>query len=754
MVPMHNIRFTNLPSLEKTLKCFLQKTRWSVLRNWYLGSIIFMAVLQPDFSHSTEMKIAGGPPGTMYSVFCQELSAYLNSRFSPEYHFSPVETQGSMENIDLLMLEHDVTIGLAQEDVGHFFYTGENNPFYRVSRRDDPRVACLGRLFYESLFFVTRRDIPFSKLKRVHVGKTRSGIFATYFSYSSQQNPIWEETHEGLGLDQLEAGNVDGYFDVDTPFSQTLNGIDNFNDKYRLVPVKRTQLSLGLDIYGSAVIPDSLNPSGQNVESVSIPALIFCKRNLPVSVGDAILEIFLDEAKRDLNFPLSKPFLSQIPNSPSGNEGATELNEHFRRLPLPPHPSLVLHLTGKNPLFGFILAVIIIFSIVWITYLALYRWRLTRFLRATRNEIFAVLSVILIHSILLLILKMLEINSLTSGAVTTGSVFTQMNFVQMFNWSLIFIVSGYTSDYPHAEFAQMLPVFIQILWIALVAFAGAKLISHLTGAIMLKNQNTKTHKLKNHVVICNWNKQGQRLLELLKSDHIPLSSRERDIVILGIDEPDSNNLDGCHFLSNPPWEKTGHIKACTHQADSVLILSPELNDKDKEDGVIMRTALAVKSYLDENQDKRRNNINIIAEFSNPDAQKHLLELGVHEVVISRDIGMSLLAQTVTCPGITFFFDEVLNAKDDSNEIYIINMPEYLIRNAKSFVQVTRFCAINSTGNNPVLPLGYIRGKDDHAFVNPADIIDSKEASLLFMDGDRLVVLADTIEDAQKIMKGK
>ena len=68
-----------------------------------------------------QITIAGGPESSLYAVFATELKAYLESSFPQGYRFTTVPTVGSIENIERLLLDRNVMIAIAQEDVAHYF---------------------------------------------------------------------------------------------------------------------------------------------------------------------------------------------------------------------------------------------------------------------------------------------------------------------------------------------------------------------------------------------------------------------------------------------------------------------------------------------------------------------------------------------------------------------------------------------------------------------------------------------------------
>lgn len=743
-------------------------------RRSLIATILLALAISPSEAGARSIRIASAEEGTLYHTFARELAAYLLTEFSGEYNFEALATSGSMDNIERLLVDPSVSLALAQEDVAHYYYTGEGNDFFLIPRTNDFEITCLGRLFSEQFYFVVRPGLrSYADIDSMHVGPLKSGTYVTYTSFRQTQRPLWREIHEGDAKQRFEAGEIDGFFEVNTNPNWTLLDLMNDGVGFNVLPVRRTDFSLGLGLYRSVVIPDSLYNLESNIETISVPTVLLASRNLPRNIADQILQAFRDSAVVARQFPESEPFLRQ-----SINEfGVLSTNDETQRgaeiggLPLPPHPSLVKITLGSRPFLRSFLAVFFM-AALWAAWTMTPQW----FLGVRRSYRHADVSHtvyrdghLLLAAVTWLVLvavglKFFETEALINGRAGAGTQVVFMGFFRTLGWLLIFIVSGYSGEfYPGSAIARYLPVTAKIVAYAFSAYVGLRILTSVIRGFLIGRNKMTLQTTKGHVVICNWNQRGLRLVEMLKSEDVPGDRRKRRIAIVTrepISDSDQNSL-RCLPVENNPWEETGLNEARIHYADSIIILSPNGSaDPDDCDGVVLRTALAVQNHLKKHGDKisQDNPPTIVAELNRQKNREFLEDLGIDEIVISRDIGMRLLAQTVICPGVTTFFNDILDASPDTNEVYQLPLPGGSRGEPADFHRVVKQFKNDenkSSAHRPVLPIGMkIKKRTGKAaengesngkywvLVNP-QVEDFQSLGVQgFEDGDLVLVLAN------------
>jgi len=734
--------------------------------------------------------IAAGPEESLYSVFAEELAEYLGNNVEGTYTFDIIRTDGSIENITRLPIEPNVMLALVQEDVARFYYTGQGNEFFPHDRREDYRVTFLSRLFYENFYFVVRSGITEPEdLKAVHVGQRESGSYATYTTLRAGYRPTWAEHYDGNPIQMLREGQIDGFVEVEATPNQQLFSLARQGLEFDLLPVNRRRLTLGLDVYGAVVLPDSLSPTRRPVETISVPALLLCKRELPQEIADAVLKALCDPTAIDRHFPRSKRYLEEIPRTLKPNKATPEASDlRFSQPPLPPHPEVVHLLVGDGwELYGDFLSFAGIFSLAFLLWCALpllpqtrERFR-RRFLpsggrRTLYWGLFAVLLYFCVVSWGAFGIKARELGVLLKGHVLAGSSFVEWNLLQTLKWLFIFLVTEETNDvFPNSSFAQLVVVIIKIGMIGVVGFLGYRFLGALVDELK-RNRKMSPEHWNGHVVICNWNSRVPRLIRYLRAEGVPENRRNRPIVVVSASAEavkESEKSKTIHVVQSRAWDPSGLKEAGIARADSAILMGPEDPELDA-DATVLRTALAINTFLNNDPEfkKRRTLISVCAELQSEQSHEYIKDLGVTEVVVSEHVGMHLLAQAVLCPGTSFFFNEIFDSAPESNEFYSPDVPFKKHGEPVSFREILEHYRDTTFKDRPVLPLGLRLFKDrsdqsekgpevtSRSFtyasrrkilVNPTEEEIKKEGFENFVSRDEVLVISDT--DPQDIAQG-
>ncbi|MCP4143685.1 MAG: hypothetical protein GY752_00215 [bacterium] len=723
-----------------------------------MRKILFLFLLICCSASAVEtIQISSGPKNSLYYTFGQELANYLNSEFAGEYEFISVESEGSVQNIfNLCRDPQNTKIAISQEDVLSLYSRGDDT-FFLTARDENDQISHLGRIFSENVFFVTRKN---SEGNRIHPGAIESGSYATFKSF--RRNINWQPVHDGEAIESLENNQVDAIFKVESAYHTQLDSLSNFNQNFELRTTSPNNFNHTSALTSATTVPDSLVPSGMPYTTTSISAVILCNRSLPTKVADKIVKSLKSSTTLNAYFPGSMKNIRELNNKLSNIQyPEIELESRYSNIQIPPHPVVAVFLVGDHLYIDFIMA-ICIWILLWLTFDFLMRYKIvSRIFKNTRRHMHLLFAVMTLHLTFLLIIKWFEVHAFLNGLITS-SMYLEMSFLKFFNWMLTFLTNGYTNKYPYYEFAKLLPTITKMCWFLLAAYSGAYLVSYLT--VLMQNKRRRNMIFEDHIVICNWNSHGQRLLELLKSC-LKVSGSNNNIVILADSKNHPSLKDDLEndyeVIPYSPWEITGLEKAHIDSAKTILIMQPDncvtdqtcdplvSNYTDKADGVVMRAALAVSTYVQNKakKDSKEVTCNILAELFDPDKKTLLTEIGVNEVIISRDIGMSLLAQAVTCRGITTFFNEVLDPSIHSNEIYFITLPKTLQQKEEpSFQDVMGYYRENSKEEQPVTPIGILYAEPD----GKGKKFDLNPTNWKYKDGDLIIVLADTQEIASII----
>jgi len=719
--------------------------------------------------------VAGGPQSSLYSIFAEELQSYLQQEFPTQYEFQVLETVGSIENIERMLLDSDVMIAISQEDVAHYYYTGDNE-FFLISREkaNDTRITALGRIFHEQFYFVAQETTEvINEVGTINVGPRKSGTYATYTAFRDKHHPTWAEMHSRIAVDLFRSRQLDAFVEVEATPHLELGQLAEDGVHFNLMPVSRTDFSLGLDLYRNTTIPDSLSPTGEAIETISIPALLLCSRELPRDVAEAILRVFYDDDLLDESFPVSAWYLRQLPRRLRAGDGRPEpTDQRFRDLPLPPNPATVALRLGRFPILEFLGAIAAV-VLLWLVWILGPRWRerhSTTIHRSTwagalHRDVHFVLGAAFWITFAALGIKFLEIQHLLAGNVASSSQFTEMGVGKTVSWLIVFATSGYPQGgLPSDTAATYLAVSAKFLGIAVLVYAGARLLNVMVSTILERKSGMSFANLSGHIVICNWNSETRQLLEFLRAPDVPRDRRSRWIAVISdypVSEQDLAAYPRIRHIPVPPWERRALALACLEKADSIMVLAPgDEASAQASDGIVLRTALAIASYLRGHEEyvKRTRRASIVAQARLTETKEYLGEIGISEAVIPRDTGLRLLAQTVVCPGITEAFREVLESAPDSNELHWCPIPRSLIaKKTTDFQPIVSAFGQTLGGPSPALPIGIRlapRSQDERAesgytlasrrqiLINPTQEDFKSHGIDAFLEDDEVLVLSD------------
>ena len=258
---------------------------------------------------------------------------------------------------------------------------------------------------------------------------------------------------------------------------------------------------------------------------------------------------------------------------------------------------------------------------------------------------------------------------------------------------------------------------------------------------------------KGHVVVCNWNDQGPRLIEELRVEHVPQDRLDREIIVLVTDPVcpvPTESHDGVFHKEMNPWDLEAYKKVNLLEADSVIILSPVVDGEDGDaDGIVLRTALAIRRFCtDRAGEMTPRRPHVLAQLRGSQEPHVIQEVGIDEFVCSGNLGARILAQAVISPGITEFFSEILTHDVDSNEVYSQKMPPDLCRGDANFWRVVEHYLDLECEDNPALPVG-LRLRDRNKANGPVvTLLNPTKKSLVehgvtsFREDDKVIVFAD------------
>jgi voltage-gated potassium channel len=303
-----------------------------------------------------------------------------------------------------------------------------------------------------------------------------------------------------------------------------------------------------------------------------------------------------------------------------------------------------------------------------------------------------------------------------------------ITFFEAIRIVLVFFLGEY-GETPSTSIGKIISVVLFIIGIAIVATLIGKIASVFVG---LKLEVKMPKSIEDHIVMCNWNDHGDRII---KEIHAPMAAPETEIIIITEQSIDENELrissayEKVFFIHSDPTMHDVLKKARAHRARSVIILADTTSsDPDAKTALI---SLAI-TKLEKDLPRKPH---IVAEVMNHHKIQHLLDAGVDEWVCAADYGLGILAQCALYGKLSEVYQQLLTYSRDTNEIYLVgddNYPESFI--GKKFQELVMRFNETRMSTNPAILLGIKR--DDKVILNPkGDEFD------VLKQGDSLVVMA-------------
>ncbi|RMF67744.1 MAG: potassium channel protein [Calditrichaeota bacterium] len=275
---------------------------------------------------------------------------------------------------------------------------------------------------------------------------------------------------------------------------------------------------------------------------------------------------------------------------------------------------------------------------------------------------------------------------------------------------LVYFLGEY-GDTPKTYLGRVISVLTFLFGILVVATLIGKVTSLF---VQFRWEVKMPEKLRDHIVICNWNERGDRIIKEL---HASIVEPDMQIIVVA-----KSHIDEEHLRHHPAYENVFFIKsdptlhdvlerAKVQYARSVIILSDLENpDPDAKTALI---ALAI-SKLQRDANTRPH---IVAEAQNHRKIQHLQDAGVDEWICSTDYGLGIMAQCALYSKLSTVYQQLLTYSEDTNEIYIIppgQYPRSLI--GKTFIEISDYFDDHRDQDNPVILIGIKR--EEAVLLNP------------------------------------
>lgn len=200
-------------------------------------------------------------------------------------------------------------------------------------------------------------------------------------------------------------------------------------------------------------------------------------------------------------------------------------------------------------------------------------------------------------------------------------------------------------------------LFISIIFLAVIT---ATLTTAFVKLAMRGGRIVKSVKASDHIVICGWNFQGEKIVHELIASNI-----DKDIVILARSEHRPVKEESVLFISGDPTQDEDLIRAGIKTAESVIILSDLRKSANEADAEALMITLAVESL------NRATHTSV--QVVNTDNRIHLERAHADEIICLDQMGGSLVVASAVNHGVSQVLNDLLTF-DTGSEIYRYDAP--------------------------------------------------------------------------------
>ena len=219
--------------------------------------------------------------------------------------------------------------------------------------------------------------------------------------------------------------------------------------------------------------------------------------------------------------------------------------------------------------------------------------------------------------------------------------------------------------------------------------------------------NQKIKKIKNHVIICGFGRNGQQAVKRLKSYNMPCVAIDKDVELL--EESDDDLL----YVEGDAIDDEVLIKAGIKRASALICALP----KDTDNLFIVLSAR-----------QRRKELKIISRASQSSSYKKLKIAGADNVILPDSIGGQQMASLIVVPDLIDFMHNMTLSEGDMQNVKEI--PYLSICPDGGTKKIKELAIREETGCSVI---GYKKPNGEF-LINPESELEMEEASNLIILG--------------------
>lgn len=287
-------------------------------------------------------------------------------------------------------------------------------------------------------------------------------------------------------------------------------------------------------------------------------------------------------------------------------------------------------------------------------------------------------------------------------------------------WIVLFLSSGF-EVIPETLGGRVVATFLVVEGLALLGFIFGGFAAHFVERNLSGGKIMNRVRFKDHIVVCGWTSDTQRILDELTSEDI---KTKRKIVVLADLKRNPLEREDIKFIRGDPTRDEDLIRAGIMNANTAII-SLDRNS-DNPDAKAILTALAVESL--------NRSVYTCVELQNPENEKHLVHANVDEIVCLGRLSQNLIVHSSLKHGLSQLFSELVT-HNFGHEFYKIQVPRRFL--GERFPQVVKRL-IDEEG---VILTAIERESVDEEGNPKTDIIVNPGYDFVLEEGDHMFVIA-------------
>jgi len=258
-------------------------------------------------------------------------------------------------------------------------------------------------------------------------------------------------------------------------------------------------------------------------------------------------------------------------------------------------------------------------------------------------------------------------------------------FFDAIYWAIVTLTTvGYGDVVPISKAGKIFALMIILSGPILLSLVTASIASIFVERKIKEGKGLETIKDKDHIVICGWNGNGEKVIDgiLLQSQ----GSHPRIVLVNELDRDEIQSIQykykkyDLRFIRGNFIKEDVLARANLVKARSAIVLadiSGGHNIENADERTIFGT-MAIKSMAAK--------VRTCAELINKENKEHLLRANIDEIIVRGESAGSLLATTAISPGVADSIKLILNNQDD-NKLWRIPVP--IKYSGKSYGELAR-----------------------------------------------------------------